>query len=277
MSDQQTDLRETPIQTWEAFTSNVRTKGCNLLKNLDEFSNAVLVTGCQRSGTTMLARILTKSEGMVNYWFGPDDELDAALILAGYVAPPGPGRYCFQTTYLDECYREYYDHSGDYKIIWLIRNPYSVVYSLLYNWPSSALDGTFEKSAASQLKGLDAMLYRWLGLRSINRTRRACELYKTKTRQLFELFEAFGSEKILIVDYDELVLKKTEILPSVYQYIDLDYNNRYCEQIHSQSVDKKSKLSYREIKQIKSIAEPIYQKALILKKHQSQSNLIHSK
>ena len=152
---------------------------------------------------------------MVNYWFGPDDELDAALILSGYVLPPTPGRYCFQTTYIDECYYEYFEHQQDFKIIWVIRNPYSVVYSLLYNWSPSALDGTFESCALNQLTGLYAKLFQLIGLRSISRARRACELYKSKTKQLLELFDVFGPDKILIVNYDELVLQKDLILPKI--------------------------------------------------------------
>jgi len=52
----------------------VRSKRCRLLNKLDEFPNAVLVTGCQRSGTSMRARVITLSEGMTYYWFGDNDE-----------------------------------------------------------------------------------------------------------------------------------------------------------------------------------------------------------
>ena len=255
----------TAITTWAQFTARVRSRGCQLLKRLDDFPDAVLVTGCQRSGTTMLARIITQSEGMVNYWFGPDDELDAALILSGEVPAPAPGRYCFQTTYVDECYREYYEHQGAYKIIWMIRNPYSVVYSLLYNWSPAALDGTFQKCAAQQLRGADAYLYRLIGLQAVSRVRRACLLYKAKTLQLLELYQTFGSERILIVDYDELVTRKDQVLPQIYNYINLNYNSDYSAQIHSQSIDKKSKLSSKEKQQIRNIAAPLYEAALRLK------------
>ena len=268
MKQPQTPKTSTKITTWPQFTASIRSRGCQLLKRLDDFPNAVLVTGCQRSGTTMLARIITQSEGMINYWFGPDDELDAALILSGEVDAPTPGRYCFQTTYLDECYHEYYEHTGDYKIIWMIRNPYSVVYSLLYNWSPASLDGTFQKCAAQQLTGADAYLYRLIGLQAVRRVRRACLLYKAKTRQLLELFQSLGSERILIVDYDELVTHKDQVLPQIYNYIDLDYNSGYSAQIHSQSIDKKSQLSPKEKQQIHRIAEPLYKEALMLKNSQ---------
>jgi hypothetical protein len=47
---------------------------------------------------------------MTQYYFGSDNELDAALILSGRVAHEPQGRYCFQTTYLNECYSEYFEH-----------------------------------------------------------------------------------------------------------------------------------------------------------------------
>lgn len=268
MSPQQSHTTNKDISTWQQFTSIVRSRGCNLLKSLDDFPDAVLVTGCQRSGTTMLARIITQSKGMTNYWSGPDDELDAALILSGYSNHPSLGRYCFQTTYLDECYYEYYEHHEAYKIIWLIRNPYSVIYSLLNNWAPDSLDGTFEKCAAGKLTGFDAWLYNLIGLRSISRTRRACELYKAKTLQLLELYEAFGAEKIFIVDYDELILKKDWLLPKIYQFIKLEYDTQYGQKIHNQSINKKLKLQKKEQMLIKKITEPIYHKALNLKYRQ---------
>lgn len=266
MNPKQNLPKDTPITTWRQFTAQIRLKGRSMLKTLDAFPNAVLVTGCQRSGTTMLARIITQSEGMVNYWVGPDDELDAALILCGHTPVPSPGRYCFQTTYVDEYYQEYYTHEGNYKIIWVLRNPYSVVTSLLYNWKPRSLDGTFKRIGVGELSGLDAMLYRLIGIKAISRTQRACAVYKAKTLQLFELFDAFGPEKILIVDYDELVLQKETVLPNIYAFIALDYDPAYQEQIHRKSVTKKSRLNKKESRIIQRIAEPIYEKALLLKK-----------
>jgi hypothetical protein len=59
------------ITTWHQFEQTVRARGCNLLRRLGNFPRSILVAGCQRSGTTMLSRIITQSEGMTNYWFGP--------------------------------------------------------------------------------------------------------------------------------------------------------------------------------------------------------------
>lgn len=256
---------ETPIQTWPQFTAQIRDTDCKLLKTLDQFQHAVLVTGCQRSGTTMLSRIIFQSEGMVNYWQGHDDELDAALILAGCNPAPMPGRYCFQTTYVDEHYVEYYEHSGEYKMIWMLRNPFSVVCSLLYNWKPRSLDGTFKSCAAGEINGLDTTLYHYFGVKAISRIHKACYLFIAKTRQLIELYKVFGGAKILTVDYDELALHKESVLPKIYQFIDLPYKAEYHTDIHQDSVHKKSRLTEKEIRVIRHMAEPIYETALKLK------------
>ena len=42
------------------YNKEVRSRGYNLINRLDDFPNSVFVTGCQRSGTTMLSRIITQ-------------------------------------------------------------------------------------------------------------------------------------------------------------------------------------------------------------------------
>jgi hypothetical protein len=258
-------VTDVPITTWKQFTQVVRLKGCTLLKRLDEFPNSILVTGCQRSGTTMLARIITQSAGMTNYWFGKDDELDAALILSGYVNHSPSGRYCFQTTYLDECYHEYYEHQGKFKIIWVIRNPYSVVTSLMYNWTSTGLSGTFNRVAIDELRWVDKKLYSIWGSSWINHARQASLLYRVKTFQMFELVDRLGRDKVFIVDYDDLVLNSDTILRQIYEFVNVSYNSEYVKQIHNKSINKKSRLSENEKRVVKNLAEPVYQKAKLLK------------
>lgn len=140
-------LNSKTINTWRKFSRCVKFRQDKLLLRLDDFPNSILIAGCQRSGTTMLARIITQSEGMVNYWFGPDDELDAALILSGHEAHQPRGRYCFQTTYLNERYPEYFEHEN-FRMVWILRNPHSVVHSMLHNWKDFALNNLFSSCAA---------------------------------------------------------------------------------------------------------------------------------
>lgn len=249
------------IENWQHFTATVRSSGCPLLKRLGDFHDPILVTGCQRSGTTMLANLLTESKGMVDYTFGYSLELAGALILSGFVdhAPSPDGRYCFQTTYLDDYYREYYEHQGEYKMIWVIRNPGSVVYSLLYNWPARSLEGTFNSYVASKMNKVDQWIYSLMGTRWINRVRQASWLYKVKNLQLLDLIKTISRESIFVVDYDDLVINKETVLPEIYRFIDIKYFPEYCQKINNKSVDKKKNLTRQELSIIKQVAEPIYQ------------------
>lgn len=248
------------ITTWDEFDRKIRLTGCSLLKRINEFTNPVLVTGCQRSGTTMLARIITQSDGMVNYWFGPDDELDAALILCGYINHEPQGRHCFQTTYINSL--DTYDNlPNDIKIIWSLRNPYSVIYSMLYNWSDFSLNSVFEQCSVPLLKGKDKLLYRALGVRGISRLHKACLAYNGKTSQISGLKCKVSENSLLVIDYDELV-KNTELhLQAIYRFINLEFKSKYIERIHKNSVTKKSKLSQFEMKVISDLCNPVYLKS----------------
>lgn len=249
------------IKTWQKFAREVRSKDGNLLRRLGEFPDSVLITGCQRSGTTMLSRVITESAGMVKYWFGPDDELDAALILSGNVDYKPEGRYCFQTTYLNERYREYFDHHDSFKMIWVLRNPYSVVYSFLYNWERFALNELFRDCATHLLDGKERRRYDLFGRWGISRLKRACLAYSGKVSQVFEIRKKLGESRVIVVDYDKLVTQPDRLLPKIYEFIDLPYKPEYSNKIHSMSVRKGDQLSGREGALVEEICIPVYDKA----------------
>jgi hypothetical protein len=248
------------ITTWEEFNNAIHFADIPLFKRLNEFPDSVLVTGCQRSGTTMLARIITQSDGMVNYWFGPDDELDAALILSGYVNHEPQGRYCFQTTYINNI-EEYNDLPNGIKIIWSLRNPYSVVYSMLYNWGDNSMNRVFTHCGVPLLRGKDKYLYKIWGLRGISRLRRACLAYNGKTSQIFDLKRIVNGDSLLVIDYDELVKNRELHLQAIYSFINLKFESKYVELINKKSVTKRSKLSPSEVELISQLCNPIYMKS----------------
>jgi hypothetical protein len=256
-------MKNTKIKTWKQFAKIVRPKGCYLLKNLNRFQNSIIVTGCQRSGTTILSRIITLSDEMVNYWFGKDDELDAALILSGEVDHKPQGRYCFQTTYLNECYKEYFEHKVDFKIIWVLRNPYSVVYSLLHNWKRWPLNELFESCGCHLLKNNMAIRYKRYGLIGVPRLIKACLSYNGKVSQLFEINQKL-KEKLLVVEYDDLVNNANYQLPKIYDFLNISYRTRYAERLHKKSTGKKLLLSKKEMEKIGLICMPVYEKAKLL-------------
>ena len=263
--DQSVSFDDRSATDWKTFSNQVRDRGYNLLQRLDKFPNSVMVTGCQRSGTTMISRIITESEGMVNYWFGSDDELDAAMILSGYVVHHTEGRYCFQTTYVNERYHEYFEHKNGHKILWILRNPYSVVYSMLNNWGRNNPNRLFQSCGVPALTGADKWLYKFFGTRSISMFRRACWGFIGKTGQLFEINQCLGKDVVFVVDYDELVNQKKRVLPEIYDFINLSYKTEYAAKIHDRSLDKRNELSAKEEATIEAMCNPIYFKAKTLR------------
>lgn len=249
------------IKSWEKFAKQVRGRGCSLLKNLDSFPQSILVTGCQRSGTTILARIITQSEGMVNYWFGKDDELDAALILAGEVPHEPRGRYCFQTTYLNNCYNEYLEHKDKgHKIIFVIRNPYSVVYSMVYNWKRFALNELFFQCGMDVIDDSTRKRINLFGSLFVSQVSKACHAYVGKTSQAIELRKAFSDQEIMFVEYDALVNNKNILLPKVYEFLDIPYKVGYADRLSAKSLNKADRLSLSIRNKIDAICLPTYER-----------------
>ena len=249
------------IKTWQQFSRDVRNKGCRLFDHLGDYPEPVLVTGCQRSGTTLLSQILRHSEGFVNFQTRKDDELDAALILCGREKFYGDGRYCFQTTYVNECYHEYFKYKGKVKVIWMLRNPFSVVYSMLYNWESFALKELF-LACGKKYHNINQRnnLNKWFPL-SINKLTKACLSYKGKTEQLFELHEHFTSSDLLVIEYDDLILHNQKMLPIIYNFINAPYLEHYSEGIHAKSISKYESLSAKNCAIIEKHCSTVYSKA----------------
>lgn len=246
---------------WRAFASEVRGTQEKLLVRLEDFQDSVLVTGCQRSGGTMLSRVITQSDGMVNYWFGADDELDAALILAGRRSHEPTGRYCFQTTYLNERYPEYVEHTG-HRIVWSLRNPHSVVYSMLYNWRRFALKELFLQCGYGHMNYRDRVSFQRYGLRGVSAVRRAAYAYVGKVSQVFFLKEHYPPDRLTVLEYDTLVRQKSRLLPALYQRIDLPYKETYAEPISERSLGKKGRLTPSESAIVDEIASPVFERAL---------------
>lgn len=256
------------INNWRSFSEKVRKKNKPLLLKLNSYPQSILIAGCQRSGTTMLSRIITQSEGMVNFWTELDDELDAALILSGIRPYQSDGRHCFQTTYVNECVNEYYDLlHGDmgHKLIWVLRNPYSVVYSMLYNWEDFALNELFQFCGVQAINNMNQSASG--NRRRISRLEKACFSYNAKTSQVFALKEGIKTNRLMIIDYENLVKNRSAILPEVYQFINLPYQNEYADQISDTKLFKHKTLSARERDAIEKICMPVYQQTQRITDH----------
>lgn len=251
------------VTTWAQYDRRVRFSGRKLLGELDHFRNPILVAGCQRSGTTALSRLITGSDGMVNFQFGTDEELDAALILSGWVSHYSKGRYCFQTTYLNDSYPEYFEHS-DFKLIWVLRSPASVIYSMLYNWKRAALNRLFRHCGSSLLVENERWRYEYFGAFAIPRLRRAYLSYIAKVSQIFKLRERLDNDRLFIIDYDKLTNSKEIVLPMIYEFIGLPYRNEYADRIHSGSINKAMSFHNKHRTLLDSLCMPVYEQARAL-------------
>lgn len=247
------------IQTWKIFAKKVRSKGCNLLSSLNQYSNPVFVAGCQRSGTTAVANIISASDGMIDYLTERDSELDAALLLSGNAAYSENGRFCFQTTYLNECVTEYFKYIGEYKIIWLVRNPHSVIYSMLNNWGSFAFKELFDKCGSSLLTSEEIRKYKKFGQFVIPKLKRGCLSYNVKTSQALMLKKKLPAKDLLVVDYDDLISNAETKLELIYNFIELPFNKRYLSGIKGASVNKFQKLSSKKIDYISDSCMSTYE------------------
>jgi hypothetical protein len=246
------------IDSWPKFRSAIKYSGKDLLARRDDFPQSIYVAGCQRSGTTMLTRILAQSEGIVNFHEGKDDELDAGLILAGLVDHEPVGRYCFQTTYLNEQYREYYELDDTNKLIWVIRNPQSVIYSMLYHWRRFALNTLFKTCGISELEPSLQRRYSQYGLLSVSPIVRACCAYNAKNLQLFKLLKNMGRDRLLVLEYSDVVSRPDKFIPMVYKFVDHPYKAEYAEKVNQNSLAKSSQLSNKEKKMINDSCSEVY-------------------
>jgi len=247
---------EPTLPDWLRFFSNVDEQG--LLSRLDAFPGAILIGGCQRSGTTALAEVVAESDGMVRYWSTPGiAELTAARILAGIEPCEPEGRYCFQTTYLGQ-HIDYYSLSEAFQVIWMIRNPYSTVRSLVYNWPAAALSEVFSRAVVPTLPRRKWWERRWTAMTQLEK---ACLHYRSKLEQMLRLFELRTENKLLAVDYDDLVLHADQRLPVIYEFVGLPYRLDYARRLHPRSLQKQDDLTPVERRAIEGICGPIYRRA----------------
>lgn len=251
-------------RSWRRFHLGPRQSGEPLLKNLNRYPNAVLVAGCQRSGTTMLTRIIARSAGFRGLSLTDDDELDAALALNGQIDLPLDVRYCLQTTYLNERYLEYQTLGPGHRLIWVLRNPQSVVYSMVFNWRRFALNELYEGCgvalATTDRLRRSGMPWPW----GPSRIEKGCLSYSAKIAHIEWIRQVLPAHQVFVVDYDELVRAPGDWLPRIFHFIGEPYLDAYAAAVRVDSVAKAMRLSATAKSLIASQAEPIYSRCLTL-------------
>lgn len=240
--------KRTLIRSWKEFGRVVRPRQ-GLLRCLPEYPRSIFVSGCQRSGGTMLCREIAKHPDVVDFAWSKDAELDGALLLSGNVPNPHKhersGRYCFQTTYLNDQYTEYSGYAGTFKLVWLLRNHRSVVFSMLYNWKRFALDELFLSCGLPEApREVHERLERG-GLWRISALERACYSYIAKAKQAMTLLETLPGEDMRLVDYENLVKHRAQVLAELYDFLGLR-QIAHRDEIHSRSLAKADRLSDKQ-------------------------------
>jgi len=251
-------------RSWRRFHRGVRRRGLPLLKNLSSYPRCVLVAGCQRSGTTMLTRLIARAPGFTRLCLTADDELDAALALAGFVDLPHDLRYCLQTTYLNERFIEYRQLRPDQRLIWVVRNPYSVVYSMLHNWGRFALNELYEGCADLSTNSPGQRRSNLMWPFGPSRIEKACLAYRGKAAQILSIRHMLRPEQLLTVDYDLLTAAPREWLPRIFEFAEAPYDAACAEEVRRSPAGKADALSMRARALIEQLAWPTYRECIVL-------------
>lgn len=250
------------IRTWERFNREIANGSRPLLRELYRFPDSVMVAGCQRSGTTAVTRIIANSGGFARFQITRDDELDAALILSGESPYSCVSRHCFQTTYLNDQYVEYFQPDIDFRLVWVIRNPFSAVYSMVYHWRASALEDLFRKCGVATANRMSPQTGANNGRAYYSKFEKACFSYIGKSLQLDDIIANLPADRLLVIDYDRLCTQPTRILKNVFDFIVVPYEPRFAEAIHSTSVDKRKHLSDKQISIVENLCSSTYEKLI---------------
>ena len=159
-------------------------------------------------------------------------------------------------------YQEYFEHQKGHKVIWVLRNPYSVVYSMMNNWGRFAFNELFDACGVSLLNQENFKMYSKFGKFVIPKTKRACLSYVGKVSQLFNLEKELNKGSFKIIEYDNLVRNSSVILPEIYSFIHLEYKEEYSSKLHMKSLNKAQKLSKKQKELIDELCIPTYNNAL---------------
>lgn len=225
----------------------------------DGFDRPIFVSGCQRSGTTLLTTLIASSKTVARSHTGRDEELAGAYVLCGDRRPESSGRYCFQTTYLNDSWQEYLELKSEYKLVWVLRKPECVVYSMVYNWARYPLNELFMSCGASFVQGRDIAAFHRFGLLALSPVKRACYAYVGKCQQFLKLSTEIGSDRLLLVEYGDLVSSPRKALHAISEFLEIDVPIASAYPvIKTSSVDNAAKLLPSDLKTIDEICALSY-------------------
>lgn len=208
----------------------------------------------------MLTRLIVGSDQIQNPWRMADEELETANVLCGAQTLEPGGRFCFQTTYLNDHLNEYFDHHN-YHLIWVLRNPFSVVHSMLTHWKRSALNRLFRAIGHSEMNAAQKRRYQRFGVHGLRAQEKACLSYNAKVKQTHILRERLTPSRLLLIDYDALVMNRDALLPEIFRFVDLPYVPDLGSVVHGKSRDRAAAQKQREASLVRELCVPVFEQA----------------
>ncbi len=144
----------------------------------------------------------------------------------------------------------------------MLREPHSVVYSMLYNWRRDALKRLFQACGIEQLHAARAAGSAIRGWPGPSRFEMACAAYVSKTLQTLELVAGLSHDRLLVVDYDDLVLRRSVLVPRIFEFAGVPYDEDSATRLHARSITRRSRFTRARALHIDRVCGAVYERAL---------------
>lgn len=247
---------------WMYFNEWLAPRQKVLLTGLSIYTDPILVTGCQRSGTTIVTRLVRECDDVAAFPDCKDDELFGARVLAGLASYPAEHkRVCFQSTYLNDRYSEYFRQQKPFSLVWLLRNPYDVVGSMVYNWKRYPLYDLFRKCGLEAARSFKAVPRSTSRAGALSAVEKASFSYVGKLRQLDDVIKNQSKNtmcKLIIAEYEAIAGDPVNAVRDLFSFLSLEFEDRVVSKFSGSKLAGGGRLSASEMQTVQTICEQPY-------------------
>lgn len=213
----------------------------------------LLLFGCQRTGTTWATNILGK---YLPNTFAFSEKQTFYFLLDNYIIPEVyADLLIFKTTFINQEIESHENCLANTHFLLMVRNPFSVVYSLVHNFGMLAEVSVYYESRRKESDLVET---------DNKKLKMAVEIYRQSMRVSLDMLKKFDQSKMKVVFYDDMVLNTQEVLADIANFLDLDITD--CQKTitngNSLSLNKWHQLSQEELKFIRDYAQPIWKQFL---------------
>lgn len=175
-----------------------------------------MIVGAQKCGTTTLFKLLDRHEALIGssvkepHFFSTEPDWGRALERYETLFPPGREGLRFEasTSYTFSPHRKpmiwknLWDYNAELKLIYLVRRPLQrIISGYMHNVQRGYTDRPLEEEILRNPLYLDITRY---------------------ASQIRPFIRTFGRERVLLIDFDDLISRREEVLSSVAQFLDVD-------------------------------------------------------